>query len=64
MNCIICKKDVLVKEKGDFIGRTTESINKFSENMKSMPTSSALAVGGSRKHKRFKNKTKKVRFNL
>jgi hypothetical protein len=62
INASLQNFDNLLKEKGDLIDRTTESINKFSENMKSMPSSPA--VGGSRKHKRCNNKTKKVRFNL
>jgi ABC-type transporter Mla subunit MlaD len=67
INASLQNFDNLLKEKGDLIDRTTESINKFSENMKSMPSSiptTPSVVGGSRKHKRFKNKTKKVRFNL
>lgn len=67
INASLQNFDNLLKEKGDLIDRTTESINKFSENMKSMPSSiptTPSVVGGSRKHKRFKNKTKKVRFSL
>jgi hypothetical protein len=73
-NASIQNFDKLLKEKGDLIGRTNESINKFSENMKAMPnTVSAPTIagvrppasaGGSIKHKRCNNKTKKVRFNL
>jgi hypothetical protein len=58
-----------LKEKGDLIDRTTDSINKFSENMKRMPEQSGVQSGGgvrgiSRKYKKDKNKTKRVRFNL
>jgi len=64
--------DKLLKEKGDVLARTTESINKFSENMKKMPNnisspvaaSSAPLAGGYKKNKIKHNKTKKVRFNL
>jgi hypothetical protein len=57
--------DKLLKEKGDLLARTTESINKFSENMKSMPNNiSTPSAGGSRRHKMGHNKTKKVRFNF
>ena len=61
--------DKLIKEKGDLINRTTDSINKFSENMKQMPEQSGVQSGGrgggiSRRHKKDKNKTKRVRFNL
>ena len=72
VNATLQNFDNLLKEKGDVLARTTESINKFSENMKKMPSlipstsapASASASGGSRKHKRFNKKTKKVRFNL
>ena len=65
INASVQNFDKLLKEKGDLINRTNESINKFSENMKSMPTSGATHVtGGSRKHKKSKNKSKRVRFNL
>lgn len=81
INASVQNFDKLLKEKGDLIGRTTDSINKFSENMKSMPnnistptvpnpsvpTSSVpnpSVVGGTRKHKKYNNKSKKVRFNL
>ena len=37
INASVQNFDKLLKEKGDLIGRTTDSINKFSENMKSMP---------------------------
>jgi hypothetical protein len=68
-NATLQNFDNLLKEKGDVLARTTESINKFSENMKSMPSTintpaTAAAAGGSRKHKRHNNKTKKVRFSL
>lgn len=74
-NATLQNFDNLLKEKGDLLTRTSESINKFSENMKSMPstintptpipaTAAAAAAGGSRKHKRHNNKTKKVRFSL
>jgi len=63
INASVQNFDKLMKEKGDLINRTTESINKFSENMKSMPTN-VTPVGGSRKHKKNNNKSKKVRFNL
>ena len=67
--------DKLLKEKGDLLARTTESINQFSENMKNMPnnilsmpnnihTTPALVTGGSRRHKKKYSKTKKVRFNF
>jgi hypothetical protein len=57
--------DKLLKEKGDLLARTTESINKFSENMKSMPNNiSTPSASGSRRHKMGHNKTKKVRFNF
>lgn len=65
VNATLQNFDNLLKEKGDVLARTTESINKFSENMKSMPSSiSKSKDGGSRKNKRSKNKSKKVRFNL
>jgi hypothetical protein len=65
LNASLQNFDNLLKEKGDVLARTTDSINKFSENMKSMPSSiNAPAIGGSRKHKRYNKKTKKVRFNL
>ena len=72
VNASLQNFDNLLKEKGDVLARTTESINKFSENMKSMPNSipridtptTPKVSGGSRKHKRFNKKTKKVRFNL
>jgi len=70
-NATLQNFDNLLKEKGDVLARTSESINKFSENMKNMPstintpaTAAAAAAGGSRKHKRHNNKTKKVRFSL
>ena len=66
-NASIQTFDKLLKEKGDLLNRTTESINKFSESMKSMPNNMpapALVTGGSRKHKKGYNKTKKVRFNF
>lgn len=71
--------DKLLKEKGDVLARTTESINQFSENMKKMPNnvSSSVAASSSpvaggysslassyKKNKIKHNKTKKVRFNL
>jgi methyl-accepting chemotaxis protein len=80
VNASVQNFDKLLKEKGDLIGRTTESINKFSENMKNMPNNvsnlsvpipsvpkptSAITGGSySRKHKKNNNKSKKVRFNL
>ena len=65
INASVQNFDKLMKEKGDLINRTTESINKFSENMKSMPTNiNTNSVGGTRKHKKNNNKSKKVRFNL
>ena len=66
INASVQNFDKLLKEKGDLINRTNESINKFSENMKSMPTTGATggAYNYSRKHKKSKNKTKRVRFNL
>lgn len=71
LNASLQNFDNLLKEKGDVLARTTDSINKFSENMKSMPSSinapkinAPAVVGGSRKHKRYNKKTKKVRFNL
>jgi hypothetical protein len=68
VNASLQNFDNLLKEKGDVLARTTESINKFSENMKNMPStipsSTLKKSGGSRKHKRFRKKTKKVRFNL
>lgn len=72
VNASLQNFDNLLKEKGDVLARTTESINKFSENMKKMPSSIPRidtptipkVSGGSRKHKRFNKKTKKVRFNL
>ena len=66
INASVQNFDKLLKEKGDLINRTTDSINKFSENMKSMPNKSAISSGGSysRKHKKNNNKTKRVRFNL
>ena len=39
INASLQNFDKLLKEKGDLMDRTTESINKFSENMKSMPNS-------------------------
>ncbi len=56
-NASVQNFDKILKERGDLINRTTDSINKFSENMKNMSTPVA---GGSRRH----NKTKKVRFNV
>ena len=63
--------DKLIKEKGDVIARTSESINNFSENIKNMPTSAPTpspsvvrTTGGTKKHKLSNNKSKKVRFNL
>lgn len=74
INASVQNFDKLLKEKGDLIGRTTESINKFSENIKSMPTnistpmvtkpSISSGIGGSKKNKKGYNKSKKVRFNL
>lgn len=78
INASVQNFDKLLKEKGDLIGRTTESINKFSENMKNMPNNistpgvpatptmpaTPTVVGGTRKHKKSNNKSKKVRFNL
>ena len=76
VNASVQNFDKLLKEKGDLIGRTTDSINKFSENMKSMPTTPALpitpvkpikpsiSIGGTKKYKKHNNKSKKVRFNL
>jgi hypothetical protein len=75
INASVQNFDKLLKEKGDLIGRTTESINKFSENMKSMPDNLSTptmpatpsvpsVVGGTRKHKKNNNKSKKVKFNL
>lgn len=54
--------DKLLKQKGDLLARTTESINQFSENMKNMPGN--VSGGSSKKYKIKNNKTKKVRFNL
>lgn len=66
INASVQNFDKLMKEKGDLINRTNDSINKFSENMKSMPTNVNPSSGGasSRKHKKKFNKSKKVRFNL
>jgi hypothetical protein len=66
INATVQNFDKLLKEKGDLIGRTTDSINKFSENMKSMPDklSTPTVTGGSKKHKKYNNKSKKVRFIL
>lgn len=80
INASVQNFDKLLKEKGDLIGRTTESINKFSENMKNMPNNLSTPsvpvpsvpkptvptpnIGGTRKHKKNNNKSKKVRFNL
>jgi hypothetical protein len=76
INASLQNFDKLMKEKGDLINRTTDSINKFSENIKSMPNNisstsstslpnkSSLSSGGSKKHKKINNKSKKVRFNL
>jgi hypothetical protein len=60
-NASVQNFDKLLKEKGDLLNRTTDSINKFSENMKSVPNN---VSGGSRKQKKNNNKSKKVRFNL
>ena len=66
INASVQNFDKLLKEKGDLINRTNESINKFSENMKSMPATGATggAYNYSRKHKKGKNKSNRVRFNL
>ena len=66
LNASMQSFDKLLKEKGDLIDRTTDSINKFSENMKQMPVQQSVGVGGggSRRYKKDKNKTKRVRFNL
>jgi len=66
LNASMQSFDKLLKEKGELINRTTDSINKFSENMKHLPVQqSALQRGGiSRRYKKDKNKTKRVRFNL
>jgi hypothetical protein len=66
LNASMQSFDKLLKEKGDLIDRTTDSINKFSENMKHMPEQqSGGGRGGlSRRYKKDKNKTKRVRFNL
>lgn len=75
INASVQNFDKLMKEKGDLINRTTDSINKFSENMKSIPSmpsrpnmpnmpSVSSTIGGTRKHKKSNNKSKKVRFNF
>jgi len=67
LNASMQSFDKLLKEKGDLIDRTTDSINKFSENMKHLPEQqNELQRGGSssRKYKKNKNKTKRVRFNF
>jgi len=65
LNASMQSFDKLLKEKGELIDRTTDSINKFSENMKHLPEQSGGGGGGSsRKYKKNKNKTKRVRFNL
>ena len=64
LNASMQSFDKLLKEKGDLIDRTTDSINKFSENMKHMPEQSGGSGGISRRNKKDKNKTKRVRFNL
>lgn len=80
INASVQNFDKLLKEKGDLIGRTTESINKFSENIKNMPSNISIptvtkpsisnnsninkVIGGSKKNKKGYNKSKKVRFNL
>ena len=68
LNASMQSFDKLLKEKGDLIDRTTDSINKFSENMKNMPLqqNELQQSGGSssRKYKKNKNKTKRVRFNF
>jgi hypothetical protein len=65
LNASMQSFDKLLKEKGDLIERTTDSINKFSENMKHMPEQQSAGGGGlSRRYKKDKNKTKRVRFNL
>lgn len=64
LNASMQSFDKLLKEKGDLINRTTDSINKFSENMKHLPEQSGGGGGSSRRYKKDKNKTKRVRFNL
>lgn len=64
LNASMQSFDKLLKEKGDLINRTTDSINKFSENMKHLPEQSGGGGGISRRYKKDKNKTKRVRFNL
>lgn len=69
VNAAVQTFDKLLKEKQDVIDRTTESINNFSNNMKSMPNNISqeqeqpqVKQGG---NKRGKSKTKKnVRFNI
>jgi hypothetical protein len=64
LNASMQSFDKLLKEKGDLINRTTDSINKFSENIKQMPLQQSSGGGISRRYKKDKNKTKRVRFNL
>jgi len=64
LNASMQSFDKLLKEKGDLINRTTDSINKFSENMKNMPVQQTAGGGSSRRYKKDKNKTKRVRFNF
>lgn len=64
LNASMQSFDKLLKEKGDLIDRTTDSINKFSENMKHLPEQQIAGGGISRRYKKDKNKTKRVRFNL
>jgi hypothetical protein len=64
LNASVQSFDKLLKEKGDLINRTTDSINKFSENIKQMPLQQSGGGGISRRYKKDKNKTKRVRFNL
>ena len=65
LNASMQSFDKLLKEKGELINRTTDSINKFSENMKHLPEQQIAGRGGiSRRYKKDKNKTKRVRFNL
>jgi hypothetical protein len=64
LNASMQSFDKLLKEKGELINRTTDSINKFSENMKNMPLQQSGGSSSSRRYKKDKNKTKRVRFYL